>query len=259
MCRPATTSPPRATPRARLGAADVAGHDARLEKHAGADHIGNVDRDGAPGTDSASQAAWRRCHHGGVGHRYSSIGQMNAEFSQIGAFLLAALLIFVVYRRFRRSFGQQPLLPLRMQMRILLLLIVGCLLLPAAMRSTSFLLAILGGVAAGVALALLGRRTHPHRERCRSPVLCAAHLHGNSRLVAVHRTTGLPAGSGLWQSGSSLHRNIPAAQSSDDWIVLCVDGLLRVLLQRSAVESPSTPAHWESAAAESRPENPTRT
>jgi hypothetical protein len=81
---------------------------------------------------------------------------MNAEFSKIGALLLAALLILVVYRRFRRSFGQQPLLPLRMQMRILLLLIVGCLLLPAAMRSTSFLLAILAGVAAGVALALWG-------------------------------------------------------------------------------------------------------
>ena len=81
---------------------------------------------------------------------------MNGEFSQIGAILLAALLVVVVYRRLRRSFGQQPLLPLRMQMRILLLLIVGCLLLPAAMRSTSFLLAILAGVAAGVALAFWG-------------------------------------------------------------------------------------------------------
>ncbi|MGO9950293.1 MAG: hypothetical protein ACLPWG_26065 [Steroidobacteraceae bacterium] len=81
---------------------------------------------------------------------------MNAEFSQIGAFLLAALLIFVVYRRLRRSFGQQPLVPLRMQLRILLLLIVSCLLLPSAMHSASFLFAILAGVAVGVALALWG-------------------------------------------------------------------------------------------------------
>jgi hypothetical protein len=81
---------------------------------------------------------------------------MNTESSQIGAFLLAALLIFVVYRRLRRSFGQQPLVPLRMQLRILLLLIVGCLLLPSAMRSASFLFAILAGVAVGVALALWG-------------------------------------------------------------------------------------------------------
>jgi hypothetical protein len=81
---------------------------------------------------------------------------LKTEFSQFGAFLLAALLIFVVYRRFRRSFGQQPLVPLRMQLRILMLLIVGCLLLPSAMRSASFLLAILAGAAIGVALALWG-------------------------------------------------------------------------------------------------------
>jgi len=81
---------------------------------------------------------------------------MNADFSQIGAFLLASLLVFVVYRRLRRSFGQQPLLPLRMQLRILLLLIVGCLLLPSAMRSTAFLLAIFAGAALGVALAVWG-------------------------------------------------------------------------------------------------------
>lgn len=81
---------------------------------------------------------------------------MNAEFSQIGAVLLAALLVFVVYRRFRRSFGQQPLLRLRMQLRILMLLIVGCLLLPAAMHSTSFLIAIVAGALVGVALAVWG-------------------------------------------------------------------------------------------------------
>jgi len=81
---------------------------------------------------------------------------MNLDFSQIGAVLVAALLVYAVYRRFRRSFGQQPLLPLRMQLRILLLLIVGCLLLPSAFRSAAFLLAMLAGVAAGVALALWG-------------------------------------------------------------------------------------------------------
>jgi hypothetical protein len=81
---------------------------------------------------------------------------MHMDFSQFGAFLLAALLMLVVYRRLRRSFGQQLLVPLRMQLRILLLLMVGCLLLPSAMRSASFLLAIAAGVAIGVALALWG-------------------------------------------------------------------------------------------------------
>lgn len=43
---------------------------------------------------------------------------MNFDFSPIGPFLAAPLVLFVIYRRFRRSFGQQPLRPLRMQVRI---------------------------------------------------------------------------------------------------------------------------------------------
>jgi hypothetical protein len=81
---------------------------------------------------------------------------MDAYFSQIGPFLIAALVVFVIYRRFRRSFGQQPLRPLRMQVRIVVLLIVACLLLPTALRSAAFMLALSAGAAAGVALALWG-------------------------------------------------------------------------------------------------------
>jgi hypothetical protein len=81
---------------------------------------------------------------------------MRTDFSQIGPFLVAALAVFVIYRRFRRNFGQQRLLPVRMQVRIVLLLIIGCLLLPAALRSIALLSALLAGVAAGLALALWG-------------------------------------------------------------------------------------------------------
>ena len=81
---------------------------------------------------------------------------MEADFSKIGPFLIAALAVFVIYRRLRRSFGQQQLRRVRMQVRIVMLLIVGCLLLPAAWRSAEFLSAVLAGVAAGVALALWG-------------------------------------------------------------------------------------------------------
>ncbi|MDP9010102.1 MAG: hypothetical protein M3N91_15575 [Pseudomonadota bacterium] len=81
---------------------------------------------------------------------------MRGDFSQIWPFLIAALMMFVIYRRFRRNFGQQPLRPVRMQVRIVLLLIVGCLLLPSAFRSIALLSAALAGVAAGVALALWG-------------------------------------------------------------------------------------------------------
>ncbi|HEY2465670.1 MAG TPA: hypothetical protein VGI32_16545 [Steroidobacteraceae bacterium] len=81
---------------------------------------------------------------------------MNFDVSQIGPFLIALLVLFAIYRRFRRSFGQQPLRPVRMQVRIVLLLVVGCLLLPSVFRSAAFMAAVLAGIVAGVALALWG-------------------------------------------------------------------------------------------------------
>ncbi len=81
---------------------------------------------------------------------------MNFDVAQIGPFLIALLVVFAVYRRFRRSFGQQPLRPVRMQVRIVLLLVIGCLLLPAVLRSAAFMSAVLAGIAAGVALAMWG-------------------------------------------------------------------------------------------------------
>jgi hypothetical protein len=81
---------------------------------------------------------------------------MKFDFSQIVPFLVAILVLFAIYRRFRRSFGQQPLRPVRMQVRIVLLLVIGCLLLTAVFRSTAFIVAVLAGITAGVALALWG-------------------------------------------------------------------------------------------------------
>jgi hypothetical protein len=81
---------------------------------------------------------------------------MNPDFSKIVPFLIALLVLFLIYRRFRRSFGQQPLRPVRMRARSILLLVVGCLLLPTALRSAAFMSATLGGLAAGVALAVWG-------------------------------------------------------------------------------------------------------
>jgi hypothetical protein len=81
---------------------------------------------------------------------------MHFDFSQIVPFLIAILVLFVIYRRFRRSFGQQPLRPVRMQVRIIVLLVVGCLLLTAVFRSAAFISAVLAGIAAGVALAMWG-------------------------------------------------------------------------------------------------------
>jgi hypothetical protein len=81
---------------------------------------------------------------------------MPPDFSQIGPFLVAALVVFAVYRRFKRSFGRQPLRPARMTVRIALLAVIGCLLLPMALRSAQFLAAELIGAALGIALGLWG-------------------------------------------------------------------------------------------------------
>jgi hypothetical protein len=79
---------------------------------------------------------------------------MQPDFSQIGPFLFAALVVFAVYRRFRRSFGRQPLRPARMTLRIVLLAVVSCALLPLAWRSPQFLTAELAGAALGIGLGL---------------------------------------------------------------------------------------------------------
>jgi hypothetical protein len=81
---------------------------------------------------------------------------MNVDFSKIVPFLIAILVLFVIYRRFRRSFGQQPLRPVRMRVRIVVLLVVGCLLLTSVFRSAAFISAVLAGIVAGVALAMWG-------------------------------------------------------------------------------------------------------
>ena len=81
---------------------------------------------------------------------------MNFDVSQIGSLLFAILVVFLVYRRFRRNFGQQPLRPVRMRVRAVLLLVVGGLLLPTALHSSAFMAALLGGLCVGIALAVWG-------------------------------------------------------------------------------------------------------
>lgn len=81
---------------------------------------------------------------------------MQSDFSQIGPFLLAALVVFLVYRRLRRNFGRQLLRPARMSVRIVLLAVIGCLLLPMALRSAQILSAEIAGAALGIGMAFWG-------------------------------------------------------------------------------------------------------
>src|SRR5258708_26146347 len=89
-------------------------------------------------------------------HGCSSIGEMPPDFSQIGPFLFAALIVFAIYRRFRRSFGRQLLRPGRLIFRIVLIAAVGCSLVPMALRSAQYLWAELAGAALGIGLGLWG-------------------------------------------------------------------------------------------------------
>jgi len=81
---------------------------------------------------------------------------MPPDFSQIGSLLFAALVVFAIYRRFRRNFGRQLLHPGRMTFRIVLLAAAGCALLPMALRSAPYFWAELAGGALGIGLGVWG-------------------------------------------------------------------------------------------------------
>jgi hypothetical protein len=81
---------------------------------------------------------------------------MQPDFSQIGPFLFATLVVFLIYRRLRRTFGRQLMRPTRMRVRIVLLAVIGCTLLPFALRSAQFLAAEITGAALGIGLGLWG-------------------------------------------------------------------------------------------------------
>jgi hypothetical protein len=84
----------------------------------------------------------------------------------LGSAFTAALVLFIIYRRFRRSFGRQPLRPTRMIVRMTIFAIIGLLLAPAALRSMAGALAIGMGLALGLGLGVwAGKRTRFERHQ----------------------------------------------------------------------------------------------
>jgi len=79
---------------------------------------------------------------------------MAPEYPKIWPMLIAVFAALMIYRRFRRNFGRQPVRPLRMKLRMCILLALGAALVPRALESGEFLAAEAAGAAAGVALAL---------------------------------------------------------------------------------------------------------
>ena len=72
--------------------------------------------------------------------------------------LVAAFVLFAIYRRVRRNIGRQRVQPVRMRSRIILLGVVGGLVLAGATRNLQLFEGMLAGIAGGTALAWLGLR-----------------------------------------------------------------------------------------------------
>ncbi|HSM99663.1 MAG TPA: DUF1453 domain-containing protein [Rudaea sp.] len=72
--------------------------------------------------------------------------------------LVAAFVLFAIYRRVRRNIGRQRVHPVRMRSRIILLGVVGGLVLAGATRNLQLFEGMLAGIAGGTALAWLGLR-----------------------------------------------------------------------------------------------------
>lgn len=71
---------------------------------------------------------------------------------------IAALVLFALYRRFRRMFGRQPLQPSRLKVRVVVMAIVVGLFAVRALHSPNVAAAGLGGFAVGALLAYVGLR-----------------------------------------------------------------------------------------------------
>lgn len=98
----------------------------------------------------------------------SSSAQSWASVQHLWILVVAGLVAFGIYRRFRRNFGRQRLQPTRMGVRMAILGVIGVLLASTAPRSTAFLGAAAGGALVGALLALwaAGRtRFEMHRDQ----------------------------------------------------------------------------------------------
>ncbi|MBA8882324.1 DUF1453 domain-containing protein [Dokdonella fugitiva] len=129
----------------------------------------------------------------------------------------AMLIVFMLYRRFRRLFGRQIVQPARMRARIAMLVVVAVLLMLRGARDPAMALALTLGFGAGALLAVVGLRLTtfettpegrsytPHggigvvlsalllgrlayRAFVLAPVLDGAHAAGADPFAAFHRS-----------------------------------------------------------------------
>lgn len=89
---------------------------------------------------------------------------MQADYSRVLPYGIAVLVVWAIYRRLRRSFGQQPIRPVRMRVRMGILVVLGMTFIPVALKSVQFLGAEFAGLVAGIALALWGASRTRYRS-----------------------------------------------------------------------------------------------
>ena len=86
--------------------------------------------------------------------------QQDVDPKLITPVLVSAMVVWAIYRRFRRNIGRQAVNFRRLQLRIGIFLGIGVLVLLVAANDMTLLGALLGGVVAGAALASLGLKRH---------------------------------------------------------------------------------------------------
>jgi hypothetical protein len=143
---------------------------------------------------------------------------MPADHSPFLPWIFALLIPVILYRRFRRNFGRQPLGPARRRMIILSVVAVLILFPAVTSRSTAVLLAAAAGVILGIALALWGAsRTRfltengqiyyvPHTY---TGIAVSALFLGRLiyRIVQLYAVPGLPASDGAGATPAAIGRS----------------------------------------------------
>lgn len=112
------------------------------------------------------------------------MGEMGTWDSHIGPWLLGAILFFAIYRRVRRQFGPQPIRPVRMALRLVLLLALGGALCPLALASPRLGFGMLAALVAGVGLGAWAA-AHTRVERSGGGVQYVPHLYAGLAVTAL--------------------------------------------------------------------------
>ncbi len=125
----------------------------------------------------------------------------------VGTVATFSLVLWIIYRRFRRLFGRQELRPKRMKFRIVLLSVLGVFLAIPALVSQELAWAMVAGLAVGVSLGVWGAR-HTRFENQDGTLYYIPHTYAGMVISALFL-------------GRIIYRFVMVSQSA--WSVMSVD------------------------------------